>query len=64
MRQEIQTLWEEIYEPIAWDVQVPEAEVFHYTSANGLLGTIRSGKPWATNVRFMNDRAELWEPLG
>ena len=50
VREEIQQLHIELYEPIAWDVQVPNTEVFHYTSADGLLGIIRSGQPWATSV--------------
>ncbi len=32
--------------------------LYHYTSAQGLLGIIRSRSVWATNIRFMNDSKE------
>jgi hypothetical protein len=33
--------------------------LFHYTSASGLLGILRSQRLWATNSRFMNDPTEI-----
>jgi hypothetical protein len=33
--------------------------LFHYTSLDGFLGIIQSGKLWASHIRFMNDRSEF-----
>jgi hypothetical protein len=37
----------------------PPAELFHYTSATGLLEIIQSNHIWATNLEFMNDLLEV-----
>jgi len=38
----------------------PEPEtLYHYTSAPGLLGILKQGSVWATNIRFMNDTREF-----
>ena len=37
----------------------PPAELFHYTSAGGLLEILRSNQIWATNLEFMNDFLEV-----
>lgn len=36
----------------------PEA-IFHYTTAEGLLGILTSGEMWATNYKYLNDSSEL-----
>jgi hypothetical protein len=33
--------------------------LYHYTSADGLLGIIESASLWATDIRFLNDSAEF-----
>jgi hypothetical protein len=33
--------------------------LYHYTTAQGLLGIMESNKLWATNVRFLNDPSEI-----
>ena len=33
--------------------------LYHYTSAQGLLGMLQSNRVWATNSRFMNDPTEI-----
>ncbi len=37
---------------------LPEV-VYHYTDTAGLLGILASGRLWATDYRYMNDRSEL-----
>jgi len=34
-------------------------EFYHYTSAQGLIGIIRSYNMWATDVRYLNDEDEI-----
>jgi DUF2971 family protein len=33
-------------------------EMFHYTTASGLIGILESGSLWATHANFLNDSAE------
>ena len=33
--------------------------LYHYTTAQGLLGILQSGRLWASNSRFMNDPSEI-----
>lgn len=33
--------------------------LFHYTDAAGLIGALTTGKVWATDYRFLNDKAEI-----
>jgi hypothetical protein len=35
------------------------ATLYHYTSAAGLLGILKTRSIWATNIRFMNDTREF-----
>ena len=37
----------------------PKAPLYHYTTLNGLLGIVGSRKLWASDIRYMNDSAEL-----
>lgn len=37
----------------------PQETLYHYTTFNGLLGIVRSHTLWASDVRYMNDSAEL-----
>jgi Protein of unknown function (DUF2971) len=37
--------------------------LYHYTTQDGLLGIVRSGELWATNVQYMNDRREFFLAL-
>ena len=39
--------------------QVLPPVVYHYTSHTGLLGIVKSGSIWATNIRYLNDAREL-----
>lgn len=38
--------------------------LYHYTTLSGLLGIVRSRVLWASDVRYMNDAAELHYALG
>ncbi len=33
--------------------------IYHYTSPNGLIGILKNGRVWATNIRHFEDKAEL-----
>lgn len=41
----------------------PEDTLYHYTSFDGLLGIVESGVLWASDIRYMNDSAELKHTL-
>ena len=41
----------------------PPETLYHYTTQDGLLGIVRSGELWATNVQYMNDRREFFVAL-
>ncbi|MFM2478864.1 DUF2971 domain-containing protein [Celerinatantimonas sp. MCCC 1A17872] len=43
--------------------QPPKATLYHYTTFSGLLGIVRSQVLWASDVRYMNDAAELHHTL-
>jgi hypothetical protein len=45
----------------AWEAmhETPPSTLYHYTTADGLIGMLQSRQIWATNVRFMNDTSEL-----
>lgn len=38
---------------------VPEERLYHYTSFTGLLGIVESRSLWASDIRYLNDSAEL-----
>jgi hypothetical protein len=38
---------------------IPKETLYHYTSFKGLLGIVDSGVLWASDVRYMNDSAEM-----
>lgn len=48
----------EAFEKIVRKPPLPNV-VYHYTTADGLLGILRSGTIWATNARYMNDASEI-----
>lgn len=37
----------------------PKGLLYHYTTLTGLLGIVGSAKLWASDIRYMNDSAEL-----
>lgn len=37
----------------------PKELLYHYTTLTGLLGIVGSNKLWASDIRYMNDSAEL-----
>lgn len=39
--------------------QAPTETLYHYTSFRGLMGIVESGCIWASDIRYMNDSAEL-----
>lgn len=41
----------------------PPSVLYHYTNAAGLTGILSSGRLWATNYRFLNDRTEVTRGL-
>jgi hypothetical protein len=42
----------------------PPDILYHYTSAEGFLGIVRSGELWATNALYLNDASELSHATG
>lgn len=38
---------------------IPRERLYHYTSFTGLLGIVGSSALWASDIRYMNDSAEL-----
>ena len=38
---------------------IPQGTLYHYTTFSGLLGIVRSRTLWASDIRYMNDSAEL-----
>lgn len=38
---------------------IPQERLYHYTSFDGLLGIVQSRSLWASDIRYMNDSAEL-----
>lgn len=38
---------------------IPKERLYHYTSFSGLLGIVGSRTLWASDIRYMNDSAEL-----
>lgn len=38
---------------------IPRGVLYHYTTFSGLLGIVKSRALWASDVRYMNDSAEL-----
>lgn len=51
--QTIEALARELYGDI------PQGTLYHYTTFSGLLGIVQSRALWASDVRYMNDSAEL-----
>ncbi len=49
----IDTLSQELY------ADIPMATLYHYTTFTGLLGIVGTRTIWASDVRYMNDSAEL-----
>ena len=50
---EIEVLTKELY------ADVPQGVLYHYTTFTGLLGIVKSRALWASDIRYMNDSAEL-----
>lgn len=50
---EIEILSRDLY------ADIPRSTLYHYTTFTGLLGIVRSRALWASDVRYMNDSAEL-----
>lgn len=38
---------------------IPKETLYHYTTFTGLLGIVKSGVLWASDIRYMNDSAEM-----
>ena len=38
---------------------IPHERLYHYTNFTGLLGIVADGALWASDIRYMNDSAEL-----
>ncbi|WP_028583955.1 DUF2971 domain-containing protein [Desulfogranum mediterraneum] len=38
---------------------IPKGVLYHYTTLTGLLGIVGGGTLWASDIRYMNDSAEL-----
>lgn len=37
----------------------PPSQLYHYTTASGMLGMLHSGELWATNISYLNDYSEV-----
>jgi hypothetical protein len=44
--------------------ELPPSRLYHYTSLKGLLGILDSGCIWASEVRYLNDSAEIAVAFG
>ena len=51
--QEIEQLTRELY------ADIPQGTLYHYTTLTGLLGIVERRVLWASDIRYMNDSAEL-----
>jgi hypothetical protein len=50
----------EIAKALPWKAEErPLGPLNHYTTLEGMLGVIKSGAIWASDVRYMNDSSEL-----
>ncbi len=38
---------------------IPDDTLYHYTTFKGLIGIVKTGTLWASDIRYMNDSAEL-----
>lgn len=50
---DIEELTRELY------ADIPQGALYHYTTFTGLLGIVKSRALWASDIRYMNDSAEL-----
>lgn len=53
MMKEIEILNKALY------ADIPQGILYHYTTFTGLLGIVKSRALWASDIRYMNDSAEL-----
>ncbi len=53
MMKEIEILNKALY------ADIPQGVLYHYTTFTGLLGIVKSRALWASDIRYMNDSAEL-----
>ena len=53
MDRQIKTITENLY------ADLPRESLYHYTAFSGLMGIVESRSLWATDIRYMNDSAEL-----
>ncbi len=49
----IKTLADKVYQ------EQPERVLYHYTSISGMIGIVSSKVLWASEIRYLNDAAEL-----
>jgi hypothetical protein len=56
---EIESRFEELSQAEAAEEEQPPGYLYHYTTAQGLLGIVQSRQIWATNVLYLNDASEL-----
>jgi hypothetical protein len=60
---------EDSFEKLGWlrfFLDKPPAILYHYTSMEGLLGIVNSGRIRATDIRYLNDESEskqIWDAL-
>jgi hypothetical protein len=59
LEQQCSIIEEEMKHAWAAAQSTPPARLYHYTDAQGLHGILSSGRFWATNIGFLNDRSEL-----
>src|SRR5215213_3016940 len=57
IREEVKTFVKDLRR--AWPVSDLPAKLYHYTTAQGLLGILTSKSFWATDLNFQNDAMEL-----
>jgi hypothetical protein len=57
--EEIELRFEALAKSEAPEEPQPRGRLYHYTTADGLLGIIQTGQVWATNILYLNDASEL-----
>jgi hypothetical protein len=55
----VESCFEKLTDLEAKAVDAPPEVLYHYTSADGLLGIIQSRQIWPTNALYLNDTSEL-----
>ena len=50
---------QDLRQELARHQAIPPDVLYHYTTAQGLIGITEAGRVWATDARYMNDSSEM-----